>query len=123
MLPLLHIKLELVKQFVKALDVDSDAYQEIRQMFPKLSDTKIRGGILIEPQIAIVLRSNTLESKMSVKEKETWQSFCGVVTGFLGNRKDPNYRELVGILIKNFQNMGCGMSKISKYALQGSCTQ
>ena len=30
--------------------------------------------------------------------------------GFLGNRKDPNYRELVARLIRSFQNMGCRMS-------------
>ena len=98
-----------MKQFVKALDVDSDAYREIRRMFPKLSDAKIRGGILIGLQTAIVLRSNALKSKMSVKEKEAWQSFCGVVEGFLGNRKDPVYRELVGILIKNFKIWVAGL--------------
>ena len=67
-----------------------------------------------------MLRSNALEGKMSVKVKEAWQSFRGVVEEFLGNKKDPNYREFVRRLIKIFQNMGCRMSKISKYGFQGS---
>ena len=110
LLPPLHIKLGLAKQFVKALDVESKAFKEIRQMFPKLSDAKVKGGIFVGPQIAKMLKSETLENKMSFKEKEAWQSFRGVVEGFLVNRKDPNYRELVARLIGNFQNMGCRMS-------------
>ena len=35
LLPPLHIKLELVKQFVKALDFGGEALQEICLMFPK----------------------------------------------------------------------------------------
>ena len=48
-------------------------------MFPKLSDAKVKGGIFVGPQIAKMLKSETLENKMSFKEKEAWQSFRGVV--------------------------------------------
>ena len=41
LLPPLHIKLGLVKQFVKALDHGGDAFQEIRLLFPKLSEAKV----------------------------------------------------------------------------------
>ena len=34
LLRLLHIKLGLVKQFVKALDFEGEIFQEIRLMFP-----------------------------------------------------------------------------------------
>ena len=30
--------------------------------------------------------------------------------GFLENKKDPNYKELVKKLIKSYQNIGCRMS-------------
>ena len=56
LLPPLHIKLGLVKQFVKVSNVDSDAFQEIRRMFLKLSDAKIR-VIFFTPEIATMLRS------------------------------------------------------------------
>ena len=47
---------------------------------------------------------------MNETEKEAWQAFRGVVYGFLGNKTDPNYKELVEKLIKSYQNMGCRMS-------------
>jgi hypothetical protein len=30
---------------------------------------------------------------------------------FLGNRKAPNYREIVGELLQSYQDMGCNMSQ------------
>ena len=110
LLPPLHIKLDLVKQFVKAQDIKSKAFKEIRKLFPKLSDAELKGSIFVEPQIPLMLKSQALENKMNPKEKEAWQSFHGVVKEFLGNKKEPNYQELVARLMKSFQNMGCRMS-------------
>lgn len=42
MLPPLHIKLGVVKNFVKKLNRDGRAYQYLRQIFPKLSEAKIK---------------------------------------------------------------------------------
>ena len=47
---------------------------------------------------------------MNKTEKEAWQAFRGVVGGFLGNKRDRNYKKLVEKLIKSQQNMGCRMS-------------
>ena len=58
LLPPLHIKLDLVKQFVKALDFE-EVFQEIRSMFPRLSKVKIKGGIFVGPQINTMLWSKT----------------------------------------------------------------
>ena len=44
LLPPLHIKLELAKQFVKALKPTSRAFRHIRQMFPSISEAKVNGG-------------------------------------------------------------------------------
>ena len=44
---------------------------------------------------------------MNETEKE---AFRGVVNGFLGNKRNQNYKELVKKLIKSCQNMGCRMS-------------
>ncbi|KAI6646990.1 hypothetical protein LOD99_8989 [Oopsacas minuta] len=110
LLPPLHIKLGLVKQFVKALDFEGEAFQEIRAMFPKLSDAKLKGGIFVGPQITTMLKSRTLEGKMTETERKAWQAFRDVVSGFLGNNKDPNYEEIVNTLITSYQKMGCRMS-------------
>jgi hypothetical protein len=110
LLPPLHIKLGLIKQFIKALDSNSDAYLHIRSMFPKLSDAKVRGGIFVGPQIRRMLASKELENKMTRLEKNAWNAFRQVVCGFLGNNKSKNYAELVENLMKHYELLGCRMS-------------
>jgi hypothetical protein len=61
LLPPLHIKLGLLKQFVKALDPNSAALHYIRKMFPHVSDAKVKGGIFTEPQIHVMLAYLDLE--------------------------------------------------------------
>ena len=51
MLPPFHIKLGLVKLYVKALDHGGDAFEEIRLLFLKLSEAKVKGGIFTGPQV------------------------------------------------------------------------
>ena len=75
LLPPLNIKLGLVKQFVKALDFEEEVFQEIRSMFSRLSEAKIKGGKFVGPQINTMLKSKTLEEKMNETEKEAWQAF------------------------------------------------
>lgn len=110
LLPPLHIKLGLAKQFVKALNKDSDAFIYIRNMFPKLSSAKVEAGIFTGPQIKEMLKSGELENKMSKKEKQAWQNFRKVVEGFLGNTRDENYKNIVENMTKSFHKMGCRMS-------------
>ena len=86
-IPPLHIKLGLVKQFVKALDPSSEAFRYIRTLFPKLSDAKIKAGIFIGPQMKQMLPSQELENIMSAKQKA-----LAVVHGFLSNHKSKNYK-------------------------------
>ena len=109
LLPSLRIKLGLVKQFVKALGFE-EVLQDIRSIFFRLLDAKIKGGIFVGPQISKMLKSESLEAKMNETKKEAWQAFRGVVNGFLGYKRNQNYEELVKKLIKSYQNMGCRMS-------------
>lgn len=110
LLPPLHIKLGLIKQFVTALDCGGTTYQEIRLMFPKLSEAKVKGGIFIGPQVRTMLASEALENTMGPLEKRAWRAFRDVVNGFLGNVRAPNYQELVANMISAFHAMGCRMS-------------
>ena len=49
LLPPLHIKLGLLKQFVKDLDPNSAALHHIRKIVPRLSDAKVKGGKFTGP--------------------------------------------------------------------------
>ena len=74
-------------------------------MFPRLSDAKRIGGIFVGPRISTMLKSESLEAKMNETEKEAWKAFQGVVNGFLRNKRNQNFKELVKKLIKSYQNV------------------
>ena len=44
-MPPLHIKLGLMKQFVKKLDEKSEAFKHLKKFFPKLSEAKVKAGV------------------------------------------------------------------------------
>ncbi len=65
LMPPLHIKLGLMKQFVRALDKESAAFKYLQDFFPKLSEAKVKAGVFVGPQIKKILECNefTLERK------------------------------------------------------------
>ncbi|GFW13598.1 uncharacterized protein TNCV_1210641 [Trichonephila clavipes] len=108
--PPLNIKLGLMKQFVKALDKEGECFKYLCEQFPGLSDAKLKEGIFVGPDLRTLLKDETFVTKMEMKEKNTWNSFKLVETGFLGNKKDPNYKALVAELLQNYKILGCNMS-------------
>ncbi|GBN15022.1 hypothetical protein AVEN_61618-1 [Araneus ventricosus] len=57
LLPPLHIKLGLMKNFVKAMDCGGSGFQYLRLKFPKVSKTKIKEGIFVGPQFRQLMKS------------------------------------------------------------------
>lgn len=110
LLPPLHIKLGLMKQFVKALPEDGECFKYLCEKFPHLSEAKLKEGVFVGPDIRKMMFDCNFEAKMTTKEKEAWISFKQVVTKFLGNVKDPNYELIVANMIDKFKNLGCLMS-------------
>ena len=55
LMPPLHIKLGLIKQFVAALDKESAAFKYLPVLFPKLSEAKVKAGIFVGPQIKKII--------------------------------------------------------------------
>ncbi|KAF2358524.1 hypothetical protein FHG87_010724 [Trinorchestia longiramus] len=51
LLPSLHIKLGLMRHFVKAMDRNGAAFQHLYILFPALSFAKLKEGIFVGPQI------------------------------------------------------------------------
>ena len=106
-MPLLHIKLGLIKQFVKALDKDGAAFKYLQNLFPKLSEAKVKGDIFIGPQVKLILKSDEFIKTLSAVEKDAWICFAAVAQGFLINNKKDNCAELVANLVNSYGNMGC----------------
>ena len=108
-LPPLHIKLGLMKNFVKAMD-NSPGFMYLKQKFPKISDAKIKEGIFVGPQIRSLMQDEKFEELLNPLEKAAWQALKNVTHSFLGNRKAENYRDIVNDLITSYKNLGCNMS-------------
>lgn len=109
-LPPLHIKLGLMKQYVKALNKDSECFQYISRKFPNLSMEKLKAGIFDGPQIRKLVNDTEFGSSMSEIEKNAWDSFVWVIQNFLGNNKGDDYVAHVEEMLTHFQNLGCNMS-------------
>lgn len=106
----LHIKLGLIKQWVKALDKEGKCFIYLSEVFPTLSEAKIKEGVFVDPDIKKLMKDSNFEATMLAEEKEAWQSFKIVCTGFLGNHKDQNYEILVNKMLKAYENLNCNMS-------------
>lgn len=110
LLPPLHIKLGLIKQFIKKLDHQSRAFLYLKnELFSRLSDAKLKEGVLVGPQIRKMMKDLKFESLLKVVEKNAWKCFKDVVNGFLGNNKAANL-SLISKLIRSYEKMGCLMN-------------
>ena len=77
LLPPLHIKLGLMKNFVKGMNQEGRAFKYIREKFPKLSDAKVKEGIFVGPQIRELVKDPAFDKVLEGKEKEILESLQG----------------------------------------------
>ena len=108
--PSLHIKLGLMKQFVKALDKTGQYFQYISSAFPGLSNEKLKACNFDGPQIRKLVNDPNFQHSMKETDFANWLSFVEVVQSFLGNRKADNYKDIVQKLLDNCQALGINMS-------------
>ena len=106
----LHIKLGLMKNFVKVLHKNGAAFQHLSTVFPGLSAAKLKEGIFVGPQIREVLKDTDFEELLNLKELRAWEAFKSVCSGFLGNTRVPDYQACIEELLKSYEDMGCRMS-------------
>jgi len=78
-LPSLHTKLGLIKNFVKALYKNGAGFYYLKEKFPRVSDSKIKEGIFMGPQIRALIGVGKFEDLLSQIEKSAWKSFKSVV--------------------------------------------
>jgi hypothetical protein len=83
LLPALHIKLGVMKNFVKAMDRTGSAFKYLADKFPRLSEAKIKEGIFVGPQIRELFRDEKFDSLLQGDEKKAWDAFRLVSTNFL----------------------------------------
>lgn len=121
-LPPLHIKLGLMKNFVKALDKESSAFRYLKTIFPHLSDAKIKEGVFVGPQITKLLNDENFEDHLSEDELAAWNSFRMVVACFLGNNKSRSHGKVIADLLKNYAKIGMKIFSIIWHLFVDSST-
>jgi hypothetical protein len=61
LLPPLHVKLGLMKSFVRKMKEEGKAYKYLSGKFPRLSDAKVKEGVFIGPQIRELFRNHQFD--------------------------------------------------------------
>ncbi|UYV79592.1 hypothetical protein LAZ67_17003185 [Cordylochernes scorpioides] len=109
-LPPLHIKLGLMKNFVKAMDRNASGSAYLKQKFSSISEAKIKEGIFVGPQIRELQQDGNFQNSLNEVEAAAWNSFRNVCKNFLGSVKVENYRDIVNDLLLSYKALGCNMS-------------
>jgi hypothetical protein len=71
LLPSTHLKLALMKNFVKAMNQEEANFTYLWEKFPRLSEAKLTEGIFIGPQIWDLLKDSTSSFKAMKRRLET----------------------------------------------------
>jgi len=110
-LPPLHIKLGLIKTYLKAMDkTDSKGFQCVKKKCPKIRATKLKERIFIGPQIRELIKDNDFVHRLNTAEKEAWQAFTWTCENFLENHKALTYKDRILNLLNAYNKVGCRMS-------------
>ena len=99
-----------MKQSVKALSKDGECIKYLCNKFSGLSEAKLKEGVFVRPDIRKLMKDETFETTMDQKQKEAWKAFKDVVKNFLGNKKDPDYQNIVRNMLNKYKKLGCRMS-------------
>jgi hypothetical protein len=68
----LYNKLGLMRNFVKALDVNGPAFMYLCGKFSRLTFEKVKAGVFIGPQIRQLFKDQQFEAVLRKKEKAAW---------------------------------------------------
>jgi len=109
-LPPLHIKLGLMKNFVKGMDKTSRRFEYMRNKFPNVRDAIVKESIFIGPQIRKLMQDKQFDEDLNKTERSAWLSFKRICKDFLGNHKAANYQAIMQDLLTSYKAMGCNMS-------------
>jgi hypothetical protein len=73
----LHIRLGLMKNFVKGMDKTGRGFKYVRNKVPNASDTKIKAGIFVGPQIRELMQDKQFDEDLNETERNSWLPFRG----------------------------------------------
>jgi len=86
-LPPLHIKLGLIKIFVKTMNKVGEGFDYLRQTFPHVSEAKTKEGIFVGPQVEQPFQDLDFNNKLNAADRRDWVAFENVCHNIWGNKK------------------------------------
>ena len=111
LMPPLHIKLGLMKNFVKTMaKQNSNGFEVLCKKFSTLSQAKLKEGIFVGAQNREVFEDPEFENTLNTLELRAWHAFKWTCSNFLGNVKSNSYQEGVAELLAAYKEMGSRMS-------------
>jgi len=110
LLPPLHIKLGILKQFVKVQDRSGSCFKDLSTKFLILSEAKVKEGIFGGPQIQKLLKDAAFTNTVNNIEYQEWNAFIEVIKNSLGDVRDPQYIDTVENMLEKLRVYGCNMS-------------
>ena len=99
-----------MNNFVKGMDKIDRGVEYVRNKFPNVSDSKIKEGIFVGPQVRELMQDKPFDEGLNETERNAWLSFKSICRDFLGNHKAANYQDVVQDLLSSYKAMGCNMS-------------
>ena len=100
-LPRLHIKVGLMKNFVKGMDKTGRGFEYLRNKFPNVSDAT---------QIRELMQDKQFDEDLNETERNARLSFKRICKDFLGNHKAATYQDVVQDLLTSYKAMECNVS-------------
>ena len=103
--PPLHIKLSLMKQYVKSLDKHGACFGYICQKFPALSNEKLKAGKYVRPKIRTLMKDKKFIETINQDEKEEWMTFRQIVSNFWVIPNHLIIKNLLRTCFAHFKNL------------------
>ena len=108
--PSLHIKLEPMKQFVKAIDKEGTCFEYICKAFPGVTIEKLKKRYIRRSRYQKTYKDQNFITSMNELESKAWRSFVAVTKNFLGKKRSHDYVLLVQNMLDNYHDIGANMS-------------
>lgn len=110
-LPLIYIKLGLIKNFVKTLERTSPTFSFLCENLPRLSAEKIEADVFTGHLIRQLLRDAQFDLAISNDGKTAWNAYRHAATCFLGNVKSVSFWWLAENFVTSCKKLGCNTTR------------
>ena len=94
----LYIKLGLMKNFVKAMDLEGEFLKDF--FGAHKSDAKLKAGIFVGPEIRKLMLNEESDSRLNPVELAAWNALKSIVANFLGNHHYEQFADMVDDMLK-----------------------